>query len=95
MEAVTPHNTPWDRALRGSSEGVKDEDAKTSATQAPGRAYRNHVRALAALVSVRGSVSANESPPAISPMSPPALVVMPARSLLSSVLRDRVGHRHL
>jgi hypothetical protein len=37
MAAVMPHTTPWSNAVRGSSEGVKARQAKTSATQAPGR----------------------------------------------------------
>jgi hypothetical protein len=37
MAALMPHTTPWSSALRGSSDGVKARQAKTSATHAPGR----------------------------------------------------------
>ena len=37
MAALMPHTTPWSNALRGSSDGVNARQAKTSATQAPGR----------------------------------------------------------
>jgi hypothetical protein len=36
MAALMPQTTPWSRALRGSSDGVKARQVKTSATQAPG-----------------------------------------------------------
>ena len=48
MAAVMPHTTPWSNALRGSSDGVKARQANTSATQAPGRVYRNRRRFSAA-----------------------------------------------
>jgi hypothetical protein len=37
MAALMPQTTPWSNALRGSSEGVKARQAKTSAAHAPGR----------------------------------------------------------
>jgi hypothetical protein len=47
MAALMPQTTPWNRALRGSSDGVKARQAKASATQAPGRVYRNRRRPTA------------------------------------------------
>jgi hypothetical protein len=44
MAALMPHTTPWSNALRGSSDGVTARQADTSATQAPGRVYRNRRR---------------------------------------------------
>ena len=49
MAAVMPHTTPWSNALRGSSDGVNARQANTSATQAPGRVYRNRRRPAAAV----------------------------------------------
>ena len=36
IAAVTPQTSPWMRPPRGSSDGVKDRHARTSAPQLPG-----------------------------------------------------------
>jgi hypothetical protein len=57
MAALIPHTTPWSRALRGSSDGVKARQANTTATHAPGSVYRNRRRPPAA----RGGASSSRT----------------------------------
>src|SRR6478752_8341564 len=44
IAALMPQTTPWNAPGRGTSEGVNDRQAKATATQAPGRVYRNRRR---------------------------------------------------
>ena len=47
MAAVIPQTRPWTMPLRGSSDGVKERHAKTSASQQPGSVTYRSLRRFA------------------------------------------------
>src|SRR5690242_15180756 len=89
MAAVMPQTRPWTIPLRGSSDGVKERHAKTSAPQQPGSVTYSSLRrfagsgagnALSAAPSGGGASAAPcSSPSATTPAPGPAWRERPAR----------------